>query len=199
MRFVSRADAVPNRLGILAGSFNPPTRAHVSLIEAAASHVDEVLCVVPQVFPHKIYHGATLDERLQMLELSLASKVAVSIAVSEGGLFTEIACECRTIYAGNPHLLFLCGSDAAERTIEWDYGTPGAIARILQDFSLLVAARHNEYEPPAHLAHHIQRLMVPAEVAEISSTEVRDRLRRGEPWEDLVPPAVVDMIARIYR
>jgi nicotinate-nucleotide adenylyltransferase len=199
VRFIRRADAAPNRLGILAGSFNPPTRAHLSLIEAAADHVDEVLCVVPQVFPHKIYHGATLDERLRMLESLRPAGVPLSVAVSEGGLFIDIARECRDAYGRAPHLLFLCGRDAAERIVEWDYGTPGAIARMMEEFGLLVAARLGEYAPPPHLAHRIHRLLVPREVEPISSTEVRDRIRRGEPWEHLVPASIVELAGRIYR
>ena len=35
---------------------------------------------------------------------------------------------------------------------------------------------------------------LPPEIEEISSTEVRRRIAAGEPWEDLVPPAIAPLI-----
>ena len=198
MRFIHRAGGSPRKLGILAGGFNPPTRAHTGLIEAAAGHVDEVLCVVPQVFPHKIYHGASLEERLRMLQAVRPPTVPCSIGVSERGLFIDIARECRVEYGGGVDLYFLCGRDAAERIIGWDYGEPEAIERMLDEFSLLVAARHGRYEAPVHLAHRIGELTVARDLDEISSTEVRDRIRAAQSWEHLVPPAIHDEVRRIY-
>jgi nicotinate (nicotinamide) nucleotide adenylyltransferase len=199
VRFIQRVDGSPKRLGILAGSFNPPTRAHAGLIEAAAGHVDEVLCVVPLVFPHKIYHGASLEERLRMLEAVRPAHVPCSIGVSERGLFIDIARECREAYGAGIELLFLCGRDAAQRIVEWDYGERGAVEQMLDEFSILVAARRGRYDAPPHLAHRIAELTVARDLDEISSTEVRDRIRAGEAWEHLVASTIHDEVRRIYR
>ena len=168
-------------------------------MEAAARYIDEVLCVVPRVFPHKLYHGATLDDRLQMLNAIEPSSLPYSIAVVDRGLFADIAHECREAYGPDPELVFLCGRDAAERIVEWDYGEPGAIERMLEEFSLLVASRQGHYEPPAHLAHRIARLDVPIGLDEVSSTEVRERIRKGEPWEPMVPDGIRQVVERVYR
>lgn len=189
---------VPRRLGILAGSFNPPTRAHVALIEAAGARVDEVLCVLPRVFPHKTYHGATLEERIEMLDRVRPSAPACSIGVTERGLFIEIARECREGYGAEVELWFLCGRDAAERTLAWDYGEPGAIDRMMDEFGLLVAARQGRFEPSPRFAHRTGELTVAQDLDEVSSTEVRDRIRTGQPWEHLVPGAIVDDVRRIF-
>ena len=85
------------RIGLFAGSFNPPTHAHLALIRAAATHVDEVVAVLPRSFPHKIYDGATLEQRIAMLE-ALAVAQPFSIQVTAGGLFIEIAREYRTVH-----------------------------------------------------------------------------------------------------
>ena len=55
IEFFRRAEGRPRRLGILPGTFNPPTRAHVALAEAALGEVDEALFVLPRSFPHKEY------------------------------------------------------------------------------------------------------------------------------------------------
>jgi hypothetical protein len=47
----------------------------------------------------------------------------------------------------NAQLLFICGRDAAERIVAWDYGEPDAFRRMLDQFELLVAAR-TASEPP---------------------------------------------------
>lgn len=198
MRFIHRAAGSPSKLGILSGGFNPPTCAHSSLIEAAAGCVDEVLCVIPMVFPHKIYHGASLEERLHMLAAVRPPGVPCSIGVTGGGLFIEISRECRAAYGAGVDLFFLCGRDAAERIIAWDYGEPGAVDRMFEEFSLLVAARQGRYSAPAHLAHRIAELTVARDLDEISSTEVRERIRTGRPWEHLVPPVIHGEVRRIY-
>ena len=51
----------------------------------------------------------------------------VSAAITEGGLFVEIAQECRAILGSGVQLAFVCGRDAAERMVTWDYGEPRAI------------------------------------------------------------------------
>jgi nicotinate (nicotinamide) nucleotide adenylyltransferase len=183
------------RLGILAGAFNPLTRAHVELVKAARSQVDQVVCVVPRVYPHKEFHGAALADRIAMLE---AARGPYDVDVTEGGLFIDIARELR---AKRPHdeAWFICGRDAAQRIIEWDYGEANAIDRLLDEFGLLVAARQGEYSPPDRLRDRIRALAVPPDIDSHSSTEVRRRIVAGEPWEHLVPEPIRDIVRRIYK
>lgn len=168
-------------------------------MEAAADYVDEVLCVVPRVFPHKLFHGATLDERLQMLNAIRLERVPYSLGVAEKGLFIEIARECREAYGPEPELVFLCGRDAAERIVEWDYAEPDTAERMFDEFSLLVARRKGAYEVPNHLEHCIGTLDLEPDLTMMSATEVRELIRLGQPWEHLVPPEIVPMVNRIYR
>ena len=71
----------------------------MQLVDAAVGyHVEEVLCVVPRVFPHKEYYGATLEQRLEMLALAEEGGLPYSVATSEAGLFLDIARECRALW-----------------------------------------------------------------------------------------------------
>lgn len=180
------------RIGVLAGAFNPVTRAHLALAEAAGKVVDEVVCVVPRAYPHKHFHGAGLEERIEMLKLA-GGKYRVETAA--GGLFVDIARELRKPDA---EISFICGRDAAERVIEWDYGEADAIEKILAEFSILVAERGGTYEAPAHLRHRVHRLELGEDFSNVSSTEVRRLIATGEPWEHLVPEAIVDRVRKIY-
>jgi nicotinate-nucleotide adenylyltransferase len=197
--FHQRSWGKPRKLGVVAGSFNPPTVAHQELVYAARFHVDEVLCVVPSVFPHKEFVGATLEQRLEMLAAGLDDIAGpASIAVSEKGLFIDIARECREHYGADTQLYFVCGRDAAERILTWDYGRPGAVEQMLQEFELLVAARGGEFQPPAEFKHRVHPLSLRAAHDHVSSTEVRERIARNEPWEHLVPAKIVERVREIY-
>jgi nicotinate-nucleotide adenylyltransferase len=182
---------VKKHVGILAGAFNPVTRAHLALAQAARGSVDEVVCVVPRVYPHKHFHGASLEDRIEMLKLAGLDR----IEVTERGLFVEIARELR---GADTEISFICGRDAAERIIHWDYGEAGAIEKILEEFSLFVAERGGAYEAPAHLRNRVRRLGLEEDFSDVSSTEVRRRIEAGERWEHLVPSAIVDHVRRIY-
>jgi nicotinic acid mononucleotide adenylyltransferase len=199
MEFFQRAAGVPARLGILPGAFNPVTTAHLALAEAGLGWVDEVLFVLPRELPHKEFTGATFAQRIEMLRPALAGKPAFSLASSEGGLFVDIAAECRREYGAGVRLAFLCGRDAAERIATWDYGRPGAFAAMLRGFDLLVASRGGGYEPPPEFRDAIHPLEFPGEYDAVSATGVRRSVLRGEPGELMVPEAARELALRIYR
>jgi nicotinate-nucleotide adenylyltransferase len=199
MEFFRRVPAPPARLGVFPGTFNPVTVAHLALATAALDSVDEVLFVLPREFPHKRYSGASFEQRVEMLCASLGDAPAFSLAATAGGLFADIALECRQTYGERVQLSFLCGRDAAERVADWDYGQPDAFAGMLRDFEILVASRGGDYRPTPQLRTRVRRLELAAEFEGVSATEVRRRIARGEPWEHMAPPAVQEAVRRIYR
>ncbi len=185
------------RVGILAGSFNPPTVAHVELAQAASKVVDLVFCVVPRTFPHKDYSGATLEQRVQMLEAA-GLPIPYSIASTSQGLFIDIARECRERFGPDARLSFICGRDAAERILHWDYGRAGVVEEMLNEFELLVAPRGGHFSPEAQYRHRIHALEMRGNHEEVSSTAVRERIARKEPWEHLVPEKIRERVREIY-
>ena len=201
MRIVRKAGGAPVRLGILSGAFHPPTCAHLALAQSAldTTEADEVLFVLPAVFPHKSYEGVSLEQRLDLLEAATAHDPRYSIAVSEGGLFLEIARECRSLYGAGATLRFICGRDTAERIVNWSYTGQPPIEAQLAEYELLVAARQGVYESPAHLRGVIHELAVNGEYDDVSSTEVRDRIAHGLVWEHLVPEPIVRRVIELYR
>jgi len=184
-----------NRIGVLAGAFNPVTRAHLALVDAALQVVDEVVCVVPRVYPHKEFHDADLETRVEMLRRAGNQH---RVVVCDQGLFADIARELRPHHP-NAELCFICGRDAAERVIHLDYGDPRAIERMLADFRLLVASRQGQLDAPPHLRHRVEPLPLAEDFDDVSSTEVRRRIAAGLAWEHLVPEPIVEMVRRVYR
>jgi nicotinate (nicotinamide) nucleotide adenylyltransferase len=187
------------RLGVFPGTFNPPTRAHLALAHAALPHCDQILFVLPRALPHKIYSGVGFADRLRLLESAVAAHPRFAAASSGGGLFLEIAAECREAYGREVEIAFLCGRDAAERIVGWKYEREEMLSEMFEQFSLLVARRQGEYAAPAHLASRIQCLDIEQGWDSVSATEVRERIVAGRDWEDLVPPAIAEEVSRLYR
>jgi len=191
------------RIGVIAGAFNPVTRAHVALAEAASALVDEIVFAVPRAFPHKEYSGATLENRIEMIHRASSALPASRVEVVDGGLFVDIAREVRRSRP-DAEIYLICGRDAAERILSWNYEPegrpkdPDALARMFEEFHLLVAGRQGAYQAPDHLRSRIHSLELPGHLDEISSTEVRRRVAAGEPWEHFVPDSIVDLVVDIY-
>lgn len=182
-------------VGILAGAFNPPTVAHQALVSTAASVVDRVVCVLPKQYPHKPITGATLDQRIAML-----AKLGNTVALADRGLLIDMAREFRRDIAPVEDLLFLCGRDAAERFVSWDYGDGvPSIAEQLREYRLLVCQRNGGYVPPTGLDFGIRLLESAESWDEVSSTQVRQWLAAGDGrWRGMVPEAIAGDVERIY-
>lgn len=186
----------PRRVALVPGSYNPPTNAHRALLEAALSQVDEAVALLPRTFPHKSYEGGvSLEDRIRMLEQM--SPEPYSIAISEGGLFIEMAEEFQ-VEAGPAEVFLACGRDAAERILSWDYSGAHALDRMFERFQLLVASRQGEFTPPELFRDRIHPLELAPEHDALSSTAVRERIEAGVEWRHLVPDLVAPLMEKLY-
>jgi nicotinate (nicotinamide) nucleotide adenylyltransferase len=167
----------------------------------------EVLFVLPQVPPHKTIFGATLEQRLAMMQLAVADCPYATVGLSTHGLFIDIYRGLLAVYPPQPEVFFLTGRDAAERILTWDYAdAAAALHEMLTSFQLIVCDREGAFRLPEHpllapYAHRIHRCTLPASYNAISSTEVRQRCQQGRPIDGLVPLAVAEYIRqhRLYR
>jgi len=198
------AEEAPPRLGVLGGTFNPVTRAHLALAEAALNEfaLAEVLFVLPERLPHRTPEDAPLEARLRLVEAALEPFDRFALAVCTHGLFVDIAAALAPHYPAATKVFFLAGSDAADRILHWDKAEPvKTLEEMFARFDLIVAGRAGQGviaggEELSRFRGQIHRLKLPAEVSDISATAVRERARAGQPIDDLVPPAVADAIRR---
>jgi nicotinate-nucleotide adenylyltransferase len=163
--------------------------------------LEEVLFLLPGVFPHKTYAGATYEQRREMLLAAVGEEPQFSAGTTDRGLFIDIARECRMVYGSGAEFFFLCGRDAAGRIVNWDYGDERPFAEQLREFQMLVAPRGGAYEPPPELASRIHPLDLPAALEACSASAVRAAIAAGGAWEHMVPDAVAGIIRRLglYR
>ena len=127
-----------------------------------------------------------------MLQRIAETRPGIAAALSDSGLYIDIAREARAEYP-QAEIHLICGRDAAERIVSWDYGKPGVVEQMLSEFRLLVAPRGGLYCPPAHLAHAVRSLKA-GDYDDCSSTRVRT-----ETAVELVPEEIVEMVRQIYR
>ena len=180
------------RIGVFGGSFDPIHHGH--LIAAAsladALELDQVRMMVARAQPLKRDgHGAAAADRAEMVRLAVGDDPRLRADCSEldreGPSYTVDT--LRVLRAGLPgaELVLLLGADAAAELPRWrEAEAIPALARVE------VFAR--EGAGPGSTA--IPRV-------DISSTEIRERVRRGRSIRYWVPDAVAEYIAahRLYE
>jgi nicotinate-nucleotide adenylyltransferase len=186
------------RVALFPGAWNPPTVAHLAIARAALGWAQEIVWLLPRAFPHKAFDGACFEERLGMLCRLAETEACFSVAVADGGLYAEMADEARAFFGPDIEIGLLCGRDAAERIAAWDYGRPGVFDEMIERYPLLVAGRAGDYLPAQHHADRIVTLPMEACFDDVSSTEVRERMRQGAPWRHLVPAPIAETAAALY-
>jgi nicotinate-nucleotide adenylyltransferase len=175
------------RLGIFPGAFNPPTLAHLAVAAAAKGQhqLDQVVFLLPAQFPHKPF---------TLLRDAACNEEAFAIASSDHGLFIDIAQEFRAECGPGPELFLLCGKDAAERIVNWDYGSGPSFAEQLDEDRLLVASRRGEYNIPSKYQGKIYTIDLTPSWSECSASEVRKAIAEGKNWRRWVSEDVARRI-----
>ena len=200
------------RLVVMGGSFNPPTVAHLRLMEAAieASDADGGVFVptahdyVARKMKRQESPQDTLGEEVRLAMLATFREGNARLSVSriqmdrEGRAYDFEMLE--DVQAEHPHgeILFLVGSDKLHILPRWH-----RIDELLDRFRVLVARRGEDdleqiRDASPYLSRRWGRFVafdVPAEVADVSSSLFRRMLRDGdEAARDLVTPAVWDIL-----
>ena len=206
----SRAQGARLALGVLSGTFNPPTRAHLALAREAMAQLalDEVLFVLPEVPPHKPQLEASLEDRTEMLRRTVAGEARLSAGICSHGLFLDQHRAIAPHYPAGTRFLFLTGRDAAERILlHWPYEDPQkALEEMFARFEFAVAGRGGEFRvpagtPAARYAARIHSFRIPRECETLSATRVREAAARDEGIESYVAEDVADYIRThgLYR
>lgn len=197
MEFLWAGTARMETVALLPGAWNPPTLAHLAMAQAALAWADLSVLVLPRSFPHKKKEeGAPLGQRAQWLENVARRRPGCAAAWTDGGLFIEMAREARQL--GARRVFLVCGRDAAERIVGWDYGAGDSIQKQLEEYELLVAPRRGDYTPPPELAARIHSLPLGDGWHDVSSSEVRARLCSGLEWASLVPAEILESVRAAY-
>ena len=190
---------------MLGGTFDPVHRGHLALARAARDELalDELL-FVPAGQPWRKAGRimAPANHRLAMLRLALAGEPAFRVETLEldrpGPSYTVDTLEALRAARPGDELFFIAGEDALADLPNWVRPQ-----RILELATLAVARREGVPQAAGErlpgLSERVVRLKMP--LVDVSATEIRERVRRGEPIGEMVPPAVAAYIREhgLYR
>jgi len=183
------------RVGVFGGSFDPPHVGHLLLASDAAEALalDRLVWVPAAVQPLKGGRtAAPADVRLEMVEAAVAGdpRFAVSaIEIERGGLSytVDTLADFAAAYPTAARFLVI-GMDSLATFDRWREPE-----RIMALAEVAVMQRASDAPPPA-VPPGVR--VVTARRVDVSSTEVRARVREGRSIRGFVPDAVARLIER---
>lgn len=196
------------RIGVMGGTFDPIHNGHLVIAEEARMQfrLDEVLFVPSGNPPHKEEHES-LDPESRYLMAVIATAANPRFKVSRmeidrpGPSYTvDTIREMRRIYGRNTEVFFIAGADAVLEILTWKEPE-----KVLGEASFIVATRPGydlrtlERSLPAaaggaDASRRVLVMDVPA--LEISSTDIRKRVKGGRAIAYLVPEGVEKFIEK---
>ena len=174
--------------GLLGGAFDPPHAGHVALAEEAIRRfgLDRLVVLVVAEPAHKPVE-TPVEERLELARAAFAGFALAEVRREERA-YTIDSLRAGGFDPGST--VFLVGADEFADFLTWKEPD-----EILDRVRLGVATRpgySRERLAPTLAALRRPDRVEPFEIpaVAVSSTDLRERLARGEPAESLLPPAV---------
>ena len=182
------------KTGIFGGSFNPIHNGHISLARQLKEKagLDEVWLMVSPQNPMKRQADLLSDEaRLQMARLALEQETGIIACDYEMHLpkpsYTWLTLQALSRDYPDRQFVLMIGGDNWSIFHRWFHADD-----ILQNYQVVVYPRRDEQ--PVKKALPAGVTMVEAELLDVSSTEIRQRIREGRSIRKLVPPSVAAFI-----
>lgn len=195
------------RVGVLGGTFDPIHFGHLAIAEEAcgALRLNRVLFVPAAYQPFKADRShAAPQHRLAMVRLACASNpafAACDIELNRPGPSYTVTTLAALRAQLDGELFFILGADALRDLARWH-----AAARIPELAQVVAVARPSVQVDSDAVLRALPTLQGRLRVLEgphvdISSTELRRRVRAGRSIRYLTPDAVIDYIAKheLYR
>lgn len=190
-------------LGLMGGTFDPIHCGHLILAEQAREQfkLDKVLFVTAADPPHKTGNDITaVEDRHKMVSLAVENNdrfECSTIEIERGGTSYTIDTlkQIKLLYGDRVNIYLLLGADEAATLMSWrePYG--------IQELATMVVANRpgEEVEDvlkllPEDFARNIEPLKMPG--VDISSTDLRERVRSGKSIRYLVPESVENYIMK---
>jgi nicotinate-nucleotide adenylyltransferase len=184
------------RIGVFGGTFNPVHTAHLIMAEDVREqvHLDKVLFIPSANPPHKNADGIPdAYSRLEMINMAIegnayfeSSDIEIKSAQHSKSYTVNTLMALRELYKNEPTKLYLIiGMDNLVELHTWkDPGKLFALSEVvvINRPGFLIQDVNNEYSNRV--------IFVPALNIEISSTEIRNRVKENRSVKYLVPEKV---------
>jgi nicotinamide-nucleotide adenylyltransferase len=198
----------PETVGLVAGSFDPMTKAHEALAEALRTDLT-LMVWSPATLPKESPPGADPSPPLLEPEARLVAVLAwcltrpnARVAVASHGLLAE---QVEGAARSFPDARFVVGvgSDKLRQLFDpaWYEDRDAALQRLFRHAVVAYSVRtEDRSSPPPRIdpgrgwRPRLRRLELPPDVAGLSSSAVREAIRRGEDVSGLVPNEVLPFL-----
>lgn len=190
------------RLGVLGGTFDPPHVGHLLAASDAceALALDKLLFVPAKVPPYKSRTvQASPEQRLEMLALTLGDDPrfeASRLELDRDGLsFTVDTLEALSMESPEVSLFMLVGEDLATQIASW------RDAARIADLATIVVLTRATLGTQSSLESTLRMTRLATRRIELSSTEIRERVKAGRSIHGFVTDAVAAYVgaAGLYR
>ena len=187
------------KIGVFGGSFNPPHKMHLNIGVQLVNkqYVDNVI-YVPTGSKYKYKNNLLPDKnRLDMLEILTKNYKYLDVndyELKDGVVYTcETLAHFKEIYS-NDDIYFVCGADNLSYIDKWKNGE-----EILSNYKILVMKRKGEdidelLEKFKEYRNNI--VVADIEQQDISSTDIRERLKNKEEVLDVLDKEVYEYIRK---
>ncbi|HHY03900.1 MAG TPA: nicotinate-nucleotide adenylyltransferase [Thermoanaerobacterales bacterium] len=191
---------IKNRVGVMGGTFDPIHYGHLVTAEAARTtfKLDEVIFTPAGNPPHKKdYEVTPAEERYLMTILAINSNPYFKVSRVEidrhGLTYTvDTLCEFKKIYGPDTALYFISGADAVLDILTWKD------VRDVLNYCTFIAATRPGYpiekldQKLIQIKNLYGKVVYPLQVTgmDISSTEIRKRVKQGISIKYLLPESV---------
>ncbi|AQT69397.1 Nicotinate-nucleotide adenylyltransferase [Anaerohalosphaera lusitana] len=202
-----------NRIALFGGSFDPIHLGHLTVAQDSRKQLsaEKIVFIPAKRSPHKKNKPKACDrDRLEMILLAIAGSDEFEVSECEltrpePSYSLDTVRYFRQLYGDDAHLYWLIGADAVRDLHKWYHAD-----EFLDECSVCIMNRGGVEIPDfgpikealgQDRAAKLKRNMISTPSVEISSTEVRRRVRDQEPLNDLVPSEVAEFIANkgLYR
>ena len=187
-------------IGLFGGSFNPIHVGHISLAQQLLqlAGLDEVWLMVSPQNPLKQGSSDLLDDQLRFEMAQQALKDVRGVRACDYELHLP-----KPSYTWNTlqHLkedypdhqfTLLIGGDNWQNFHRWYRADD-----IIRNYPIVVYPRRDSYIDPEALPANVT--VVNTELLDISSTQIRNRVRQGEDIQGMVPPVIEEQVCQYYR
>ncbi|MEM7791442.1 MAG: nicotinate-nucleotide adenylyltransferase [Verrucomicrobiota bacterium] len=185
------------RVALYGGAFDPVHRAHLQVARSAVetARLDQVVFIPAAHSPLKL-EGPRADDadRLHMLEIAIETDktrfLVDQCELERGGVsYSFETVELYRRKSPEAELFWILGADQFTQLADWR-----AADLLVEMVTFLVLARPG-YSLKVPKIEGLRYEIIPAPLMELSSSEIRSRLKKGEPVNDWLSPAVEAFIS----
>jgi nicotinate-nucleotide adenylyltransferase len=193
------------RIGIMGGTFDPIHKGHLALAKAAMNEfvLNEVIFIPTGTPPHKKRKITNKAHRYKMVKLAIKGKPKYSISRIEldrkGISYAVDTCnELKKKYGDSAKLFYIMGLDSINEILEWK--KPLELFKLCEFIvgtrpgSRIRTFRRLVKFPP--LQKQVDKIHLMELRENISSSDIRERLKEGKSVKSLLPKAIENYIKR---